>query len=569
MLFPTANIRKKSGVEAASASSSIRCRTTTTATVSYVMLMVAFLVLIHDGASGTIANNGNNSLFSSAGIFMFAAAASSIRGGSASSDMEEDETEPQNQQQQKSVVYGTQCSFGITGPTLDGCDSSMLDHRQEFYDNYMQGCNDHYGKGSCNEEEESRWRMNIRQPQSMINMTKTGYHKVKAPDTLIKMLTDFWEKNKAEKQEEDWGDASVYTNHWESPTYMVSVEDQFLEGGGKKLKKAIWDAAVDGIAQWTGGIAKLRPVSLYGIREYTRGAVLSPHVDRVPLVSSGIVNVAQDVDEPWPLEVYDRHGHAVNITMEPGDMIFYESHSLIHGRPFPLKGKYYANVFIHFEPYDGWENAHDKVMLGDSNGDLPPYIIPGSPEEESYREDNPGGWSKYFVEGEEPDMAMYAAEGMLDELKQSAEVDPRLLWHPDENGWTPLHEAVRSAQVEVVKYLIDSGAGVNDKTSEGTTPLRMAINYLGNTHEITTYLRSIDAEDAGEADIDDDIAPGDGMIAEDDGVNLNNDYDEDKDDDDEYLHDEDEDEEEEFDDEDNNDEDANHDGKEQDDDEEL
>jgi hypothetical protein len=69
------------------------------------------------------------------------------------------------------------------------------------------------------------------------------------------------------------------------------------------------------------------------------GAILSPHVDRYPLVTSCIINVAQDVDEPWPLEVYDRQGKAVNVTMEAGDIVFYESHSLIHGRPFPLRGR--------------------------------------------------------------------------------------------------------------------------------------------------------------------------------------------------------------------------------------
>jgi len=36
--------------------------------------------------------------------------------------------------------------------------------------------------------------------------------------------------------------------------------------------------------------------------------------------------------------------------MDPGDMVLYESHSLLHGRPFPLKGRYFANIFIHFEP---------------------------------------------------------------------------------------------------------------------------------------------------------------------------------------------------------------------------
>jgi hypothetical protein len=56
----------------------------------------------------------------------------------------------------------------------------------------------------------------------------------------------------------------------------------------------------------------------------TDGAILAPHVDRNPLVSSAIINVDQDVDEPWPLEVIGHDGIAVNITMEPGDLVLYE-----------------------------------------------------------------------------------------------------------------------------------------------------------------------------------------------------------------------------------------------------
>lgn len=48
------------------------------------------------------------------------------------------------------------------------------------------------------------------------------------------------------------------------------------------------------------------------------------------------------MDEPWPLEIYDRHDRAINVTMEPGDMVLYESGSLVHGRPFPLKGRYFG-----------------------------------------------------------------------------------------------------------------------------------------------------------------------------------------------------------------------------------
>jgi hypothetical protein len=113
-------------------------------------------------------------------------------------------------------------------------------------------------------------------------------------------------------------------------------------------------------------------------------------VDRLPLITSAIINIDQDVDEPWPLEVYGHDGKAVNVTMEPGDMVLYESHSVIHGRPFPLKGNYFANVFIHFEavaPLD--PNVPSKY---DADLDLPPYLIPGSTWEENWRKENPYGW---------------------------------------------------------------------------------------------------------------------------------------------------------------------------------
>jgi prolyl 4-hydroxylase len=37
--------------------------------------------------------------------------------------------------------------------------------------------------------------------------------------------------------------------------------------------------------------------------------------------------------------------------------VLYESHSVIHGRPFRFQGRYYANVFLHFEPY-GYTERH-------------------------------------------------------------------------------------------------------------------------------------------------------------------------------------------------------------------
>jgi hypothetical protein len=134
---------------------------------------------------------------------------------------------------------------------------------------------------------------------------------------LWDLINDYWQKNKDKKVIEEWGMGNVYTNNWAAPTYMVSVENTGLRGGGMRMKEKIWEAARPTIEQWTG--MKLQPSSLYGIRVYTEGAILAPHVDRLPLVSSCIINVDQDVDEPWMLEVYDRHDRAVNVTMEVRD----------------------------------------------------------------------------------------------------------------------------------------------------------------------------------------------------------------------------------------------------------
>lgn len=193
------------------------------------------------------------------------------------------------------------------------------------------------------------------------------------------LLTNFWNENsKNEITSETWNKGNTYTNHWSSPTMMLNIEDSSLTGGGERLRTAVWDESRTLLEEWAG--VELSPSSLYGIRVYTEGAVLAPHVDRMPLVISAIINVAQDVDEHWPLEVYGHDGKAYNVTMDIGDMVFYESHSVIHGRPFPLVGRSYAvsqhflfvvynqrrgvlsfrsthcslafcqNVFVHFEP---------------------------------------------------------------------------------------------------------------------------------------------------------------------------------------------------------------------------
>jgi hypothetical protein len=54
---------------------------------------------------------------------------------------------------------------------------------------------------------------------------------------------------------------------------------------------------------------------------------------------------------PWDLEIHDHQTEVPQlVAMEAGDMVFYESARCMHGRPEPLKGAYYVNLFAHYRP---------------------------------------------------------------------------------------------------------------------------------------------------------------------------------------------------------------------------
>ena len=78
-----------------------------------------------------------------------------------------------------------------------------------------------------------------------------------------------------------------------------------------------------------------------------------PHRDRENThIISAIINISKDVDEDWPLVIEDHFYRKHEIFLDPGEVIFYESARLLHGRPYPLNGKSFANIFCHYRPID-------------------------------------------------------------------------------------------------------------------------------------------------------------------------------------------------------------------------
>lgn len=102
---------------------------------------------------------------------------------------------------------------------------------------------------------------------------------------------------------------------------------------------------------WSG--LKLKKAACYGIRVYQSGSFLYNHVDRAAThIVSSTICVDHRLNSPWPLYIEDHDGRAHEISVEPGEMVFFEGAKLKHGRPYALDGEYYANIFVHYTPLD-------------------------------------------------------------------------------------------------------------------------------------------------------------------------------------------------------------------------
>jgi len=118
--------------------------------------------------------------------------------------------------------------------------------------------------------------------------------------------------------------------------------------------------------EWVGGL-ELLPTQSYGLRVYQPGNSLTMHTDHISThVVSSILHVDRDVDEPWPIVIEGYDGVTHEVDLQPGEMLYYESAKCVHGRPRPMKGRYYASLFMHYRPKTWNLKTQDAI---DSFGD--------------------------------------------------------------------------------------------------------------------------------------------------------------------------------------------------------
>ena len=172
--------------------------------------------------------------------------------------------------------------------------------------------------------------------------TRTGFIKTTFPKPVFTELSSFYQQNLAKMQQENVpGDFVFNTDKKKSGSSLIDLSDE--------LRKRIHDTMKPLVEKWCG--VPLEPTFVYGIRVYHDQAVLKSHRDRLAThVVGAIINVDQDVNSEWPLIIEDHFYRQHHVLLKPGEMIFYESGKLTHGRPIPLNGNLFANVFCHFKP---------------------------------------------------------------------------------------------------------------------------------------------------------------------------------------------------------------------------
>lgn len=194
----------------------------------------------------------------------------------------------------EAVEYGLGCSFPMESEEFT-CDDSLLGDRRSVYRTYLNGCNRFFGQVACDQEESRRLQDNSIKPQSMVNFTEVGFQKTRAPTQVYDMIRRHWEAHKLDNQTEWWPKKLPRNNYWAATPHVTN----FLVDGYGLMERTL-PIMKKVMEDWTR--VEQRATNMYGIRIYKNGTIITPHVDRYPLVISVIINVDQDVEEPWPLE---------------------------------------------------------------------------------------------------------------------------------------------------------------------------------------------------------------------------------------------------------------------------
>jgi len=356
---------------------------------------------------------------------------------------------------------------------VDGTDKNT---QSLMMDKYIEECESFY-KGRpyavklCRKNEELRLHAISQQQTGDPSIYTNLNHKLAvANQEVLEELTAYFMDPSIPLVQEKWAEGSSFTNHWKAPTMMKSLDyapyfENYIDDLNERVMIMAWDAA----QKWVGNDIEIEPVSMYGIRSYTRNQIVPMHVDQNPLLLTVVLCVAQKMDESkkWPLYLtrnpYDENRYEIMLDLSPGDMVMYEGHVLDHGRRKPLEGNFFANIYFHFQPIDHkqidrsstkknfaelYNEAYKKRPHSNSGTNtmkIPSYVVEDSLEEKRWlgiQSDEKPRTNQLKKEKQGSAAGSTNAHhlaniGNIDELIKLVEENAEIIHKIDENGWIP------------------------------------------------------------------------------------------------------------------------------------
>jgi hypothetical protein len=186
------------------------------------------------------------------------------------------------------------------------------------------------------------------------NFTETGWAMARAPDAVVQQLKMTLHNGMAHAVPENQDMCNKMGMRFSQetpPMFIANDENNF-----RILEELKWMHEL-----WSG--QELVPATAYGLRVYQNNSELFMHVDNPNThIISSILHIDHSADsKPWPLVIEDFEGNTNEISMTTGDLIFYESSKLFHGRPRKFDGSWYSSLFLHYYPKN-WDPSGTNIQ---------------------------------------------------------------------------------------------------------------------------------------------------------------------------------------------------------------
>jgi ankyrin repeat protein len=95
-----------------------------------------------------------------------------------------------------------------------------------------------------------------------------------------------------------------------------------------------------------------------------------------------------------------------------------------------------------------------------------------------------------FLYSESDDIFGYTRQNDLEKLSQAIKENADIINNKDEDGFTVLHLASDRGYLDIVKFLVDSGADLNIKTDDEETALHLGKLMKGRKERLSVNIQS-------------------------------------------------------------------------------